>query len=251
MDGSQNDELTDTTAFPTPWTPVLALWVFFLQLGVVILAGGLLGTVASGLRPIAQSAALLLASSISGFALTLFVVWRRHPHDVWRLRGPRVPAWRDLGVGIAFGVVIYLTLGAGLGWLLTALVTAGGGELPEVQQNFRELASDTTLAPVFLVGAILLAPIAEELLYRGLLFQSLRSRLGAWPGIGLSAIVFGLTHLDPTVTLGGNLLVFTTIFALGMALAWSFDKTGKLAIPILAHVIFNLVNATLLINGAA
>jgi membrane protease YdiL (CAAX protease family) len=133
------------------------------------------------------------------------------------------------------------------GYLLQVAVTAGGGEMPTVQQAFRDFASDPVAAPIFVVGAVLLAPLGEELLFRGMLFQSVRARLGTWPGVGISAIAFALVHVGPTASAAGNVLTFTTIFALGMFLAWMFHRTGSIVVPILAHCTFNAISATLLV----
>ena len=235
--------------FPVPWSPWAVLWVFVLQLSVVTLFGILLAQlVMSGVVNESDQAVLLLpASSLAAAAMTVLVVARRHPGHTWRLRGPRGLAPRQVAVGIGYGIVCYLLVGFVLASALQALVTAGGGEIPDIQQSFRDFAADPNSAPVFVFGAVLLAPIGEELMWRGMLFQSLRSRLGTWPGVGLSAVAFGLIHLDPTATTGANLLVFVLIFPLGMLFAWMFHREGSIVVPISAHCTFNAISAALLI----
>lgn len=235
--------------FDVPWTPWTAVGVFLLQFAAVTLFGVLLASaVASGVMgETLQRVVLLPASSIAAAAFTLLVVSRRFPGETWRLRGPQPPRWRAAVTGLGFGLASYLVVGFGLGSLLQALATAGGAELPEIQTTFREFAADPVVAPFFIFGAVFLAPIGEELLFRGMLFQALRTRLGVWPGIGLSALAFAVVHWDPTTTLGGNLLVVTTIFALGMLLAWMFHRSGSLVVPTVAHCIFNAISAVLLV----
>lgn len=248
-DPQQHGAVTTDEHFPVPWSPWTAVAVFALQFLAVTFLGVLLASaVASGaVGETIQRVVLLPASSIAAAGFTLLVVSRRFPGQTWRLRGPQRPAWRAVGTGLVWGLGSYLAVGLGLGSLLQALATAGGGELPEIQTTFRDFAADPAVAPVFLFGAIVLAPIGEELLFRGMLFQALRSRFGVWPGIGVSAIAFALVHWDPTTTLGGNLLVVTTIFALGMLLAWMFHRTGSLVVPVAAHCIFNAISAVLLV----
>lgn len=241
--------VTTAEPFPVPWSPWTAVAVFALQFFAVTVLGVLLAAVvgSGAVGETFQRAALVLASSLAAAGFTLFVVYRRFPGETWRLRGPQRPTWRAVLTGLGYGLGSYFVVGFGLASLLQALATAGGAELPEVQTTFREFAADPAIVPFFLFGAIVLAPIGEELLFRGMLFQALRSRVGVWPGIGLSAIAFAVVHWDPTTTLGGNLLVVTTIFALGMLLAWMFHRTGTLVVPVVAHAIFNAISAVLLV----
>ena len=232
-----------------PWSPAAALWVFLLQLAAVTLFSAGLGEAVTG-GALSESIARVLVlpiSSVAAALMTLLVVARRHPGHTWRLRGPRTPRMHAVWKGIGYGIGAYLLVNVAFGYLLQAAVTAGGGEMPVVQQVFREFASDRVAAPIFVVGAILFAPIGEELLFRGMLFQSVRARLGTWPGIGLSAVAFGLVHVGPTTSTGGNLVVFTTIFALGMVLAWMFHRSGSIVVPIVAHCTFNAISAALLV----
>lgn len=243
----------DPGGFGVPWSPLAALWVYLLQISLVTVIGVVLGqlVLADILSRSVQRALILPASSLSAAAMTLLVVARRHPGETWRLRGPKRPSWRDAIAGVGYGIGAYLAIGLLLGSALQYIVTSRGGELPEYQQNFRAFAQDPSLAPIFVFSAVALAPIGEELWFRGMLFQSLRARLGAWPGIGLSALAFGFVHLDPTVSFGGNLLVFTVIFAVGMAMAWMFERTGTLVVPIVAHCTFNAISAVLLLADIA
>ena len=47
--------------------------------------------------------------------------------------------------------------------------------------------------------AVVMAPIAEELVFRGSIFRSVADRRGFWPGAIASAIPFGLIHVVPGV----------------------------------------------------
>ena len=90
---------------------------------------------------------------------------------------------------------------------------------------------------------VVLAPIAEELLYRGILFGGLynRSPLAAFC---LSTAVFSLIHiagyvgLFPPRTL---LLCFLQYLPAGLALAWSWTRSGTILSPILMHIAINAI----------
>ena len=92
----------------------------------------------------------------------------------------------------------------------------------------------------FLVIAVL-APIAEELLFRGILLPALaRSRLGFWGAAAVSTLAWTLLHF--TYSIAGLLLVFL----LGMIFSWLFARTGSLRVPIVAHMANNAIAALML-----
>jgi hypothetical protein len=92
---------------------------------------------------------------------------------------------------------------------------------------------------VTLLGSIVFAPIFEELVFRGLLYGTLRARLG-WPlaAVG-SALVFALAH-------GYGVAGFLSVFLSGVLWAWVYERTGSLLAPILAHVVNNAAVAVTL-----
>ncbi len=83
-----------------------------------------------------------------------------------------------------------------------------------------------------LVAACLLAPFAEEILYRGVLFRSLRNRLGVLPGAVISSLIFALLHFYD-----GYGLVSVGIFGLSCALVYA--ATGSLMTAIVLHALYN------------
>jgi membrane protease YdiL (CAAX protease family) len=89
---------------------------------------------------------------------------------------------------------------------------------------------------------VVAAPIGEELLFRGLLYRSLRNRMGIALAVGLSAAVFGVMHWwfgDPAV------LIFPRV-ALGVLLALLYEGTGSLYPSMLLHAWVNMGLATAL-----
>jgi uncharacterized protein len=234
------------SGFAVPWSPWAVVPVYVGQFILV----GLIGLVLTTMQLAAAGVAnviLLPITSLTTAALTVGVVWVGHPGEAWRLRGPRLPKLSDLARGLGFGLAAYALVNVAVGTLLQAAITASGGEIPVIQQTFRDFAADPEAAPVFLVAAIVLAPIGEELLFRGLLYSSLRARWGRRWALLTSAIAFALVHLDPSTTLEGNLIVAVLITALAAILAWVYDRTGSLAVPIATHCVYNAVSAVLLV----
>lgn len=84
-----------------------------------------------------------------------------------------------------------------------------------------------------LTGSCLVIPFAEELLFRGVVYKRLRILFGITPAIILSAVLFGILHM--------NLVQFLYAAILGMFLAFLVEKTGKLSSAVLGHMTANLV----------
>jgi membrane protease YdiL (CAAX protease family) len=87
--------------------------------------------------------------------------------------------------------------------------------------------------------AIVLAPVAEEFIFRGVLYPFIK-QLGfpkiAWIGV---SFLFALIH--------GDAAIFIPLFVLALALTWLYEFTDNLLAPICAHALFNAVNMVLLV----
>ena len=94
------------------------------------------------------------------------------------------------------------------------------------------------LDPWLVVLAIVLfAPIAEELFFRGIVFNAWRREASRrWAYIG-SAALFAVIHL--------SLVSLVPIFLLGLALAWVYERTGSLLAPIAMHATVNGISVAL------
>lgn len=89
---------------------------------------------------------------------------------------------------------------------------------------------------VTLLGSVVFAPAFEELMFRGLLYGTLRARL-AWPlAASGSALLFALAH-------GYSAAGLLSVFLSGVLWAWVYERTGSLLPPILAHVVNNVAVA--------
>jgi uncharacterized protein len=84
---------------------------------------------------------------------------------------------------------------------------------------------------ILLVGII--APCAEELFFRGLAYRCFRTRWGPFAGMLASAALFSIIHLNPDGLL--------SIFVVGCALAYLYERTGTLVAPITLHATNNIV----------
>ena len=82
-----------------------------------------------------------------------------------------------------------------------------------------------------MILAVVMAPLFEEIFFRGFLFRGFSILVGLGDGACVSAAVFGIAHLQ--------LDVFVPLFALGLALAWVYKRTGSLWTSIAFHALFN------------
>lgn len=90
------------------------------------------------------------------------------------------------------------------------------------------------------IGAIIFAPIMEELIFRGVLFNRLKIRIGIFPAMILSSIIFAIGH-----EFGG----ITSAFIFGICMCMIYLKTDNILIPMSVHFINNLVATTLTLLG--
>jgi membrane protease YdiL (CAAX protease family) len=135
-----------------------------------------------------------------------------------------------IGVGLQVGVSLVLAL------VIELLL---GGEAPV--QEIVEAADDTMTGldrVIVAVGAGLLSPISEELVFRGVVLRALLPRWGARAATYWSSGAFAAVHLlDPNAW-----LAVPVLFVVGVVLAKQAIATGRLARPVMTHAAFNLVS---------
>ena len=86
------------------------------------------------------------------------------------------------------------------------------------------------------IFAVLIVPVFEEFLFRGLLQTTLRNHnITPWPAIFLTSAIFAILHPGTH---------FPAIFALSVCFGYAYEKSGSLFRPIFAHMVFNAINIT-------
>lgn len=108
-----------------------------------------------------------------------------------------------------------------------------GSDAPmEIQEIVTEMTETQGLLMASLAVAGLLGPLIEELVFRGLLFGALRRYVTFWPAALVSAVLFGAAHVEPAHAIQAGLL--------GLVLAWLYERSFSLWVPIAAHMVNNL-----------
>ncbi len=121
----------------------------------------------------------------------------------------------------------------GIFWLGEVLVNRLGIEIEP--QMISIITAELPVGPrllFLLLMVVLVAPILEEVVFRGFIQRVLVCKIGVWPGLALTAIFFGLIHVsDPQAVI--------PVTMLGLALGWLREKTGSLLAPLILHVVNN------------
>lgn len=236
------------------WPEAIALYLVGYLLIANILVGGVI-FVASGVEdPSATEGSLGLVVTIvvDVVFLAIMVLWlsRRHPGWVqalgWPPRGQRV---RAFAWGAGMGVLLYPAIAIVIGIPFSFLLEALSGEPSNAPEQVPSGLSLGGMA-VAVVLAVVVAPLMEELFYRGVLFRSIRDRHGFWAGALLSAVLFGLVHYVPSPWQDAVLLQSVMVFT-GFAFAWIYERKRTILASIGAHMVFNVIGIWLILSGAA
>lgn len=206
--------------------PIVAL-TFVAIVPLHLLTGGLEEDAAP--LPLADSGALLLVA--------LGWLWLvRGRASLRRVFGPATGArpvlWRSLLLALGVGVALPV-LDAGVHFLLEALAV----ELPPMQEQIQEWIDESPVLPLLVLDVVVLTPIAEEVLFRGVLFQGLARRWGVWAAAVVSSTLFGLAHVESAGMDSVFLAVSTGLF--GLAATWLLHWRRTLIAPIAAHMVVN------------
>ncbi len=152
-----------------------------------------------------------------------------------RLWGPTRTTGAMVAIGLATGVGVAI-----VAYTLNAIVVLlAGVEDPVEQQLLQDaLAGGLPLALVALL-AVVVAPLAEEVIFRGVLFRALADRINLAVGLVLSSVIFALIHIEVVVS---QPFALVGLFTVGFLLALAFHLTGNLMVAVLGHAVFNAIS---------
>jgi membrane protease YdiL (CAAX protease family) len=169
-----------------------------------------------------SSTAGAYAGSLAFITLPLYLVVRTYRRSTGTMgfRTPRVKWFL-----ILLPVIPVLLLLNELVYEMTERIL---GQFP-LDEILKEIITENPLLMGINTGVV--APIGEEVFFRGFVYTGLRRKYGVRNGILLSSLFFGLTHGIPWQ--------IPYAFAAGVILAAVYEKTGSLYSPILIHIINN------------
>lgn len=176
---------------------------------------------------------------------------------MWRRMRPgsfvvRREAVAPSGVSFAKSLALLLVIGVSAQFFVGGILEIVELLFPEAMAEYSELMEDTSVGVFAIVSALsiaVLAPINEEIVCRGVMFEyAMRAMSPGWNAIDgaryravsarafwiantLQALAFGVLHM--------NLIQGSYAFVLGAVLGWVFWRTGKLRYPIILHFAMN------------
>lgn len=225
--------LLDPTEAPPPQVSIadglVAALAFFVLQGILML--GLMQT------NLPMGAQMLMAFAGAGSMVALFMLFRLWQRNVPRLLivlglqrasdQPRSNWFYASSVGLAGGLI------AGFGALLYLLALEKYPPLRAWRDELMKGGGVLDVELKWLVWTVVVAaPLCEEFIFRGLVFRGLRRSFGAWRAVVASALIFALVHPPISVV---------PVLGLGLMAALTFEYTGLLIAPIMAHMIYNLI----------
>jgi uncharacterized protein len=211
-----------------------ALLIFVGGLVLVVLASVLLFLLEADPTDVGGLSSPLLFGVAAGLyllvilAVYLFAV--RRANGSWTALGVRGFDWRWW---LALAPIFFVQLAgmAVINTLIVPLFTGAEFENPQIEA----ITGGLSLSPRDLLLLLLLiavvAPVAEELFFRGMLYPVLRRRWGAGWAVVLNAALFALVHFIP--------LLLPGLFYIGLVLAWVRERSGSVIPCIVLHAIQN------------
>jgi len=225
-----------------PWKPEAVLFLFG-GVCLCILAGGLLINLlypdSVKTHQMTFGGAALSVLCFHGVALGLIGVFVRKHRVTWKEAFGFLNQWKlSIGLG-CLGCIVFYFIGQGLQdfsiWLLEKIFH----EEPAQQAAVKALGTaDSWSQQIFmLVTMVLLAPVVEEILFRGILYPLIKQ--AGFPKIAVFGVslLFAAVHFTPAI--------FLPLFVLAMLLTWLYEFTDNLLAPITAHSLFNAMGFAL------
>lgn len=235
----------DVRAFP--WW----LWVaaaFIVYSGVIV--GSSLARMALQGEQNEHKVRAITTSAGFVFAIVSGLVLMRVASDKSKRTGMQM-ATGDLRRGVvAFLIAVPFVLGTSV--VSTMLYTKINQKAPdnaahELLRLYRENPNDIWVW-VLLGSAVLLAPVVEELMYRAFLQTGfLAATKRAWVAILGTSVLFTLAHIGTPDKPNVPWHALPTLFVLSLGMGVAFERSGRIGVPILMHVLFNASNVVIMV----
>ncbi|MFC2027145.1 type II CAAX prenyl endopeptidase Rce1 family protein [Chloroflexota bacterium] len=152
-------------------------------------------------------------------------VWRKYGSD-WKTLGFRGFSWSALGIGVALLFGAYILMGI-YGTIVTELFDS------EMQPDLAPIADEMSFPWLLIITTVVVAPLVEEMFFRGFIFAGFWQRYGWQKAALISSALFALVHLQP--------LAFIPIFILGYVFAYIYYRSKSIWPGILMHFTVNLL----------
>ncbi|MDE0825460.1 MAG: type II CAAX endopeptidase family protein [Akkermansiaceae bacterium] len=144
--------------------------------------------------------------------------------------------WRSFRLGGAPALLLVAGTVGGLWlWHWVSYTLMGDEVLVDPTDFLNAATTDWSTMLYVVVSGCILAPVTEEIMYRGLLFLGLRRHTGPWVAMAVSTVLFAMSHWQY------DLAGMISVGVMGLASAVLVWRTGSLLPSIILHVAFNLL----------
>tara|TARA_B110000881_G_scaffold221345_1_gene250299 strand:+ start:2406 stop:3257 length:852 start_codon:yes stop_codon:yes gene_type:complete len=181
---------------------------------------------------------VLTAGSVMGGAVFILILAAMAPAALFRrinlmeFFGLRWGRWKHIfwiGPCFVIGMMVVGVVMIQLGWQEWVKANYGGGS-QRVVEMIRE-TQDMALLGAMVFSAVVVAPIAEEVIFRGFLYPVVKRYSEPWFAAIFTGCLFGVIHF--------NLMSFPLLALMGIVLVVLYEITGSLWVPIACHAAFN------------
>lgn len=219
-----------------PWS----LWDAFFGLVLVFVINNVLAFIIGRLGlPWSRLTIFALASVVQVFCFIgvvfyyVLVKYRSHLEAI----GLKVKGLgKIISTGLGGGFFVFLSV------ILSGQLVERYVMTPAELQPFAQLVLSVETLPqllvLFVIGAIL-APLGEEIYFRGFFYSALRAYFNVPIALVLSGAIFGILHFD--------LARFFPLAVGGIGLAWLYERTGSVYTPFIAHSLWNFIMLLILV----
>ena len=172
---------------------------------------------------------IILSMIFSLSCIIIFGIWY-----YWRYEGDYLPRPSKTFHPLTLLGIILMVPGAQ--YISSIIMVIASSIKPALLEEYTELLESTGLSDdvplLMIIYAVVLAPVGEELIFRGVTLRAARKALPFWFANILQALLFGIFHM--------NILQGLYTFAFGLLLGYVCEKGGSIYYSILLHLLYNL-----------
>lgn len=155
--------------------------------------------------------------------------WRGNLREFFGLRWPEWKKVFWIAPAFVFGIMVLVSLQLSLGWKDWTEVKFGAN--PQASVSVLRESKDVLLVSVVAFSAVVIAPLTEEIIFRGYLYPVVKRFTDRWFAALFTGVLFGVIHF--------NIFGLPTLTIIGIVLVILYEKTGSLWVTIACHAAFN------------
>lgn len=212
----------------------------FIFIMVCILAGTMIGTVAAMMIASAMNKTIYeiydiyikatLIAEMASFAAVIIIKRKAVIYDKFKYEH-KPNCWP------IYKIILGIVAGVAYSMLINILIALSGlHQLFPSYDNTASVQFSGQPIALLIITVVILGPIAEEIIFRWMIFGRIRYYFGSRWAILLSGLMFGIYHM--------NMVQFVFATLLGFGFAYLYDKSGNIYITVIAHMIINMIGIT-------